>query len=130
MLEAYTKDGSVKKIPEENDIIQAKNIKFLKFNNTGNKYRIKLNITKNGNDGTADKAVLFVFGSNNSASFAAIIYVFRNATEANVNLLCGNTSVANVTQLDDVLSIRLNTNIYGTLGVISTCEIVDVFGEN
>lgn len=126
----YDKHGNANNFAMENDITRLKYMRGTGINTTGNKIEIHLKITKNGNDDTHDKATVFVFGTHNTVPFCGLIYVYRGTNKGTAISLHGDFSLSSVTQYDDYVKIRLNTSIYGSAMIFSTCEIINAFGAN
>ena len=69
-----------------------------------------------------DKGTAFVFGSHNTAPFAAIIYFKKNGCQ--ISNLVGTLVLKSATTQEDLsLLVRFDTTIWGTCSIYSTIPI-------
>lgn len=125
MLEAYTKDGTLKNIVEENDINSLKYIASTGYNKTGTKFQIELDMPY-----SADKTAIIVFGTHNTVPFLSLIYIRHNDPNATINNLVNSVNVASVSSYEDKMVIRINTETYGSCGILSPVPILNAFCTN
>lgn len=125
MLEAYTKDGQLKNLVEQNDINNLKYIASTGYNTKGNKYQIELDMPA-----SADKVAIIVFGTHNTVPFLSLIYIRHNDQNATINNLINSVNVTSVSSYEDKMVIRINTEKYGSCGILSPIPILNAFATN